>query len=378
MMRALRRRGTRVGLATLRQPAPEALSNLDLDMLVSLANLSTMSHQDNLSLSRLQKRYCSYWGVEPRCVNELGRLAEQFGADAVIACGLDALPMLSGIRKAQRVWFADEWVLHHASLVRLADPRSWANVRAAIVKGVYERAFRQEIDRAWVVSTPDARAMRWIAGVRHVDVIRYSVDSDWFHPIDAREDADSAIFWGTLDFAPNVQALDWFVRHVWPVIRHHRPQARFTIAGFNPKPEVHALARMPGVTLHPNLPDIRTEVAGHAVVVLPFISGAGIKTKLLEAAAMGKAVVCSPRALLGIGGDPPLIVAHTCADWLSALSMLWFDRQRRREIGRHLRSWVVAEHGLERGAQIALELLAGGSPSSRPHTALSTSDDRAE
>ena len=56
----------------------------------------------------------------------------------------------------------------------------------------------------------------------------------------------------------------------------------------------------------PDLPDLREEIAAHQVVVLPFVSGGGIKNKLLEAAAMGKAVVCTRAGLRGparVGGN---------------------------------------------------------------------------
>jgi glycosyltransferase involved in cell wall biosynthesis len=125
------------------------------------------------------------------------------------------------------------------------------------------------------------------------------------------------------------------------------------------------LAQLPGVTLRSNLEDIRSEIARHSVVVLPFVSGAGIKNKLLEAAAMGKAIVCSRRSLLALNGRPPIIVAEKAEDWLEALSGLWLDDQRRTQAGRRNRSWVVDEHGWERPARTALDALVRASPEAR-------------
>jgi len=356
-MRAMSRLGARIGLVTLHTPAAQAISDLDLDTLVTLSELP--SDDDVSPLSGLQERFRSYWGVQPCHVNHVGTLAREFRADVVVACGLDALPMLGAVEKAQRVWYAaDEWVLHHATLVRLTDPRSWTNLRAAAIKGLYERAFRRKVDRVWVVSMTEAHAMRWIAGIRGVDVLRYGVDFELYQPMNIPEEKETAVFWGRLDFGPNIQALAWFCRHVWPIVRRGHPEARFTIVGFHPTPEVQALAHIPGVTLRSNLEDIRPEVGRHEVVVLPFISGAGIKNKLLEAAAMGKPIVCSPRALLGLGGDPPVIVAKKPDDWARALTALWLDREHRDQMGRRLRSWVISEHGWDRSARIALDVLA--------------------
>src|SRR5262249_12513757 len=149
----------------------------------------------------------------------------------------------------------------------------------------------------------DRRAMRWVAGVRRLDVVPNGVDADHFCPLEVAAEPASCTFWGRLDFGPNVQALEWFCRKVWPEIRRRRPDARFVVYGFQPTAPVLALTGRDGIELIPDLPDLRGEVARHAVVVLPFVSGGGIKNKLLEAASMGKAILCSPRACTGLSGD---------------------------------------------------------------------------
>ena len=70
-----------------------------------------------------------------------------------------------------------------------------------------------------------------------------------------------------------------------------------------------ALATAPGITLEANVRDLRPVARRHAVAVLPLVSGAGIKNKLLEAAAMGLPVVCTPLATLGLRGAPPVVTA---------------------------------------------------------------------
>src|SRR5215471_18101668 len=143
-MRAMRRLGAQIGLVTLGAPTREALADLDLALMSPLVGTGTMPNGDTSPLSGFQERYRSYWGFEPRHINSLARLTDEFHADGVVGCGLDALPMLGGIRRAQRVWFAaDEWVLHHATLLRMTDPGSWSNVRDAAIKGLYERVFRR-------------------------------------------------------------------------------------------------------------------------------------------------------------------------------------------------------------------------------------------
>src|SRR5262249_19852526 len=154
--------------------------------------------------------------------------------------------------------------------------------------------FASCVDRAWVVSETERRAMRWLAGIGNVDVIANGVDDDHFRPLRVGQRPRTCVFWGRLDFGPNLQALPWFCKQVWPGPRRSPPDARFTIYGRCPTEAAGTLAQADGIELVPDLPDLRAAVSRHQVVVLPFVSGGGIKNKLLEAAALGKAIVCTP------------------------------------------------------------------------------------
>jgi glycosyltransferase involved in cell wall biosynthesis len=353
LMRSLAGLGCRVAFVTVRRPDPRALEGANLDRLVALDEGPPL-RTGSTGLKGFQERFRSYWGVPAQRVAAFGAVARDFQADAVVVSGLDVLPMLGEVGNAVRIWYAaDEWVWHHFSQVRPLDPGSWHNVRDGAIKGFYERVFRSRIDRAWVVTQSDARAMRWLAGVADVDLLPNGVDAERYRPGSAPEEPDTAVFWGRLDFGPNIQALEWFCANVWTVVHRQRPSARFTIVGFKPTPPVEVLANAPGVELRPNVEDIRPEVARHAVVVMPFVSGGGIKNKLLEAAAMGKTIVCTQRALLGLKGRPPLRVADGAKAWQATLGQLWSDEKLRCDLGARAREWVVREHTWESAARTA-------------------------
>src|SRR5262249_20111656 len=109
-----------------------------------------------------------------------------------------------------------------------------------------------------------------------------------------------------------------------------------------------------GVFLVPDLPDLREEVARHQAVVLPFVSGGGIKNKLLEAASMGKAIVCSERACEGlVAGERPFLVCRSPADWADALIRLWDSVECRERLGGSARNWVMSRHTWEAAARAA-------------------------
>src|SRR5262249_46338414 len=141
-----------------------------------------------------------------------------------------------------------------------------------------------------------------------------------------------------------------------PLVRQRAPDATFTILGFNPTDPVRAFAGREGVSLVSDLPDIRDEIARHPVIVLPFVSGGGIKNKLLEAASLAKAVVGSSKALNGLG--QPERVPRVCPGdgpaGADAILELWRDPTRRHSLGREARRWVIQNHSWEAAAQLSL------------------------
>ncbi len=359
MMRAMNRHGARLALASRRPPPPEALDGLELEF---SEVLECVNGETPLAapLRGLEERFRSYWGVPNSHIARFAELAGRFRADAVVVSGLDVLPMLGAVTSATRIWYAaDEWFWHHTSQIRLHDRSTWGNARDALVKGLYERAFRNRIDRAWVVSDRDARALRLVAGVRQIDVLPNGVDADWFRPSPPDEEMpDTVAFWGRLDFGPNVQALTYFCEQVWPIVTARRPSARFSIIGFNPIAAVRALESIPGITLHRDVADLRPLVRTSSVVVFPFVSGGGIKNKFLEAAAMAKPIVCSPLTLSGLKGRPPVLVARKPAEFAEQLVKLWTDANARAIQRAALREWVVRHHDWSTVAGQALDRLA--------------------
>jgi glycosyltransferase involved in cell wall biosynthesis len=354
MMRALAAKGHSVVFLSRAAPDAGALDGLGL---ASAEVLAAQGADSEFRPEGLQARFFSYWGIDTRYAAAVAGACRRHQADVLVSVGLDALPYLVGSHHALRIWYAaDEWVVHHVSQLRIFDRSTWINVHDAAVKGVYEQAFARSVDRVWVVTERDRWAARWIAGIRGVDVVPNGVDTEYFSPREVDERPDSAVFWGRLDFGPNIQGLEWFVRRVWPEVYRARPGAVFRIIGFKPGEAVRRLAAEPGVVLESDLVDLRDEVCRHAVAVVPMVSGLGIKNKLLEAAAMGRVVVCTARATLGLNlpTTPPMIIANDPAEWVTTLLALWDDSARRHALGDAVRRWVTECHSWASAADRAL------------------------
>jgi glycosyltransferase involved in cell wall biosynthesis len=85
--------------------------------------------------------------------------------------------------------------------------------------------------------------------------------------------------------------MDWFVRHVLPLILKSQPAARLVLVGSDPPPRHVYGASSQSIELLGHVEDVREPLARYALFVCPILSGSGVRVKLLEAFAAGIPVV---------------------------------------------------------------------------------------
>ena len=99
------------------------------------------------------------------------------------------------------------------------------------------------------------------------------------------------IYIGSMDWYPNEDAVTFFADEVLPRIHEKLPNVQFSAVGGNPSPRVQKLAADPQILVTGRVPEIKPYFAQATVFVVPLRIGSGTRLKILEALAMGKAVV---------------------------------------------------------------------------------------
>jgi len=110
----------------------------------------------------------------------------------------------------------------------------------------------------------------------------------------------TVVFSGTLDFPPNIEALRWFVREIWPLVRERIPEACLTIVGKNAIAEIHHYDGAHGISVHVNVPSMFEYLEQAWCSVAPMRTGSGVKNKVLEAWAASRPVVMTSHAVNGL------------------------------------------------------------------------------
>jgi glycosyltransferase involved in cell wall biosynthesis len=109
------------------------------------------------------------------------------------------------------------------------------------------------------------------------------------------------LFVGHLDYAPNVQGLEWFLDEVWPLIRERVPEATLDIVGKDPGPSMQRVNGKRGVTVHGFVKDLTDLYRTAALSIVPLRAGSGTRLKILECLAHAVPVVSTNVGAYGIG-----------------------------------------------------------------------------
>lgn len=158
----------------------------------------------------------------------------------------------------------------------------------------------------------------------------------------ATEQADTIVFSGNFTHQPNRDAAKWLAGEILPALRRLRPAARLLLVGNAPPRELLEMAG-PAIEVVADPPRVEPYIESAAVVIAPVRTGGGMRMKVLQALAAGKAVVTTPRGAEGFdcfGEEPPLRRADTAEQLAAAAAELLADDEARRELGGHARGFA--------------------------------------
>lgn len=239
------------------------------------------------------------------------------------------------------------------------DSRKWqdyAHVAQGWRKQIYqreaeaiaelERRIVERADAVAVTTAVEAELLRQVTLEARPLVIANGVDLPAAPVPLARSTPGRLVFVGVLDYLPNVQGIAWFVDQIWPQIRLNHANATLEIVGRNPTSAIRDLGSLPGIRIHPNVPDVRTHIQGAEIVIAPLRIARGVQNKVLEGMAENRATVVSPAACQGINVTPGkhVLVADSPADWRQAINDLLTSPLRREELARAGYEFVCEQH----------------------------------
>lgn len=352
-IKLLAERGYQVGLASFVEPAAVGLVQELRPMLCELEVLPVPPPMSKLRAGlaavagAVPPPVCFY--TDPAMARLVGRMVEQSHYDVAIAeftamgqylfrnVHLPAVRRIISVHSCvtcayQKALQMDSW---SKSAIR----------RRIILHGLrhYEFEMYRSADLLLTVTNEERQEILRHEPDLRIAAIPYGVDTERFRPGPDQGSEESLVFTGYYRDEPNLDAVLWFCRSVWPTIRARHPALKFYVVGAGAPRDLYDLARRdPHIIVTGEVPDVAPYLSRSRIFVCPTRMGAGFQGKILQAMAAGVPVVATSRSAEGIPADPGnnIMLADTPHIMAENISLLLDDEELRQRLSEQARLLV--------------------------------------
>ena len=211
----------------------------------------------------------------------------------------------------------------------------------------YEKEICAHFDLQITCSVVDSDRLARIVDTLRIREIPNGVDIDYFYPQPKNAKENHLIFAGRLNWYPNEDAMSYFAREIWPLLRIHAPGVVMNVVGSSPHPDLLELSsKDSNFVVHGFVDDVRDYISSASVYVCPIRDGGGTKLKMLDAFAMGMATVAHPIACEGlhVKDNSNVLLATDPQQFVDKIKLLHEQPEVRMKLGENARNTAINEY----------------------------------
>ena len=242
--------------------------------------------------------------------------------------------------------------IEHQIWQRLADNESWP-LRKLIYKTNARQLERvennilQQVDGYMTISEPDHRFFEQTAPDVPGTVITFGLDMEKYENEEdyIPSDEPSLFHIGSMNWSPNIEGVEWFLDEVWPEIHRVHPTLTFTLAGHSIPDRLYQ-RHDENVVIAGEVPDANEFILSHDLMIVPLLSGSGIRIKIVEAMALGRVVITTSVGAEGmdIEDGKHLFIANTPEEFLNIINKCITTPDLCTIIGENARNFIAMNH----------------------------------
>ncbi|MBI5568280.1 MAG: glycosyltransferase [Chloroflexi bacterium] len=248
--------------------------------------------------------------------------------DAIVAIQTPVAPYALAFKSTPKVLDIDTALSfqmrerHEQRPNSLRSLRTWLSWQKA---HVYEQRLFRHFQACTLVADSERPYMQSIVDSTpcEIVVVPNGVDCGHNRPGLFARQPNSLVYNGALTYYANFDAVQYFLKEIYPLIHHQTPEVSFTVTGSTQGVDRSGLQLDDSVTLSGYVDDIRAVVGGSAICVVPLRQGSGTRLKILEAMALGTPIVSTSKGAEGLdvrhdehlllADDAPTFAQHTLA-----------------------------------------------------------------
>lgn len=210
----------------------------------------------------------------------------------------------------------------------------------------YERKMCPKFKCSAAVSELDKQQLQSISPQARFRIVPNGVDVDYFQPRKLQVEKNTLIFAGSTDYLPNIDGIKFFHQEIWPLIKREVNDTRLIILGKNRTSKNLGIQITEDISLLGFVEDVRPHIGKAAVYIVPLRIGGGTRLKILDAMAMGKAIVSTTIGAEGIDvtHGKNILIADTPEDFSKQVIKVLNDTKLRESLGMEGRKLVEKKY----------------------------------
>lgn len=181
-----------------------------------------------------------------------------------------------------------------------------------------------------------------------ITAIPFGLDIKGYSPSENEVDFPSLFHIGSMNWMPNNEGIQWFIKYAWPPISEKYPRLKLYLAG-RMMPDWLTNLNQTNIEVLGEVPDARDFIHSKAIMIVPLFSGSGIRIKIIEGMALGKPIISTTIGAEGIAcqDGKDILLANDPEAFLAAVSQFVENPELCKEIGHNARQLIENNHSLE-------------------------------
>jgi glycosyltransferase involved in cell wall biosynthesis len=208
----------------------------------------------------------------------------------------------------------------------------------------YENNVLNDVDGIAAISFEDTKRYNDLNCKVPLITVPFGIDLDNYVPVAIDGQKKIRLFHiGSMDWNPNIEAINWFLDDIYPILDLEKIELH--LAGKN-MPDYIKKLESDTIKIHGMVPSALKFMAKYDVMIVPLLSGSGMRIKIIEAMAMGKTVITTKVGLEGISATHNfnVLIADTTNEFKSIIEDLELNPKRIIEIGKNARMFIEKNH----------------------------------
>ncbi len=188
----------------------------------------------------------------------------------------------------------------------------------------------QNVDAIVCITSADQQMIASLTTTKHITTCITGINIKDYELIPTVSKMPRTLFYfGSMDWIPNQEAVDWFIENCWPIIQIKHPDSKFIIAGRNMPARFKQLSK-PNVQVIENVQNNKEFYSRYDIMLVPLLSGSGLRIKIIEGLSFGKAIVSTTVGAEGIPVTPEqLVIADDPKAFAEAVNELLMDPEKK-------------------------------------------------